>query len=135
MKRSAVRPVAVLSAVALLWGVCALVPGAAAHSAVASAAGPSSASAPSGAAPGGPGRQSDLDTSRKDCFGTARNTVSKIWYTVADGVLSDVYSPTIENANVSTLQFIVTGATFADLQQRNMTYTVSSPDPLAWCAR
>jgi glucan 1,4-alpha-glucosidase len=119
-----------LSAVALLSGVCALVPEVAAHSAAASAAEPSSASSPSGAAPGGPGRQSYLDTSRKDCFGTARNTVSKAWYTVADGVLSDVYSPTIENTNVSTMQFIVTdGATFADLQQRNMTYTVSSPDP------
>ena len=130
MKRSANRPAAGLSALALLSGVCALVPGVAAHASIASSADPSSVSSPSGTAPGGPGRQSYLDTSRKDCFGTARNTVSKVWYTVADGVLSDVFSPTIENTNVSTLQFIVTdGATFSDLQQRNMTYTVSSPGP------
>ena len=127
MKASAIRPVAGLSALALLSGVCALV---AVRPAAASAADRPSASSPSGAAPGGPGRQSYLDTARKDCFGTARNTGSKVWYTVADGVLSDVYSPTIENTNVSTVQYIVTdGATFADLQQRNMTYTVSSPDP------
>jgi glucan 1,4-alpha-glucosidase len=81
------------------------------------------------AAPGGPGAQSYLDTARKDCFGTARNTRSKVWFTVADGVLSDVFSPTIENSNVKTLQYIVTdGRTFADLQQRDMTYAVSSPD-------
>ena len=82
-----------------------------------------------GAAPGGPGAQSYLDEARKDCFGTARNNTSKVWFTVADGVLSDVFSPTIENTNVKTLQYIVTdGKTFADLQERDMTYTVSSPD-------
>jgi glucan 1,4-alpha-glucosidase len=44
-------------------------------------------------------------------------------------VLSDVYYPTIESSNVKTVQYIVTdGKTFADLQERDMTYTVSSPD-------
>jgi glucoamylase len=88
------------------------------------------AAAPGGAAPGGPGAQSYMGTARKDCFGTAANTGSKAWYTVADGVLSDVYSPTIENSNDATLQYIVTdGKSFTALQQRDMTYTVSSPDP------
>ena len=94
------------------------------------ARGASVAAALGGGAPGGPGAQSYLDTSRKDCFGTAASTGSKAWYTVADGVLSDVYSPTIENSNDATLQYIVTdGASFTALQQRDMTYTVSSPDP------
>jgi glucoamylase len=89
----------------------------------------SSASTPSATAPGGPGAQSYLDLARKDCFGTARNTTSKIWFTVADGVLSDTFSPTIENSNINTLQYIVTdGRSFTDMQQRDMTYTVSSPD-------
>ena len=70
-----------------------------------------------------------MDVARKDCFGTAQNTTSKVWFTVADGVLSDAYYPTIESSNVKTLQYIVTdGKTFADLQERDMTYTVSSPD-------
>jgi glucoamylase len=70
-----------------------------------------------------------FDLGRKDCLGTARNTTSKVWYTVADGVLSDVYEPTIDNTNVSTLQYVVTdGSTFTDLQTRDMTYTVSA-DP------
>ncbi|MBV9818002.1 MAG: hypothetical protein JOZ07_06580 [Solirubrobacterales bacterium] len=94
------------------------------------------AATPSGQAPGGPGAPSYLDTARKDCFGTARNTTSKVWFTVADGVLSDVFTPTIENTNVSTVQYIVTdGRTFADLQQRNMTYSVSSPDPSGMVCR
>ena len=36
---------------------------------------------------------------------------------------------TIQNSNVNTLQYIVTdGRSFIDMQQRDMTYTVSSPD-------
>ena len=93
-------------------------------------------SARSGEAPGGPGSTSYLDMARKDCFGTARNTRSKVWFTVAGGVLSDVFSPTIENTNVNTVQYIVTdGRTFTDLQQRDTTYAVSSPDPSGMVCR
>src|SRR5271170_2851333 len=78
-----------------------------------------------GAAPGAPGAASYFDLARKDCVGTAADRGSKVWYTVADGVLSDVYEPTIDNTDVSTLQYVVTdGATFTDLQTRDMTYTV-----------
>src|ERR1700761_9482078 len=80
-------------------------------------------------APGAPGDQSYFDLARKDCVGTARNTHSKVWFTVADGVLSDVYYPTNDNTNNETLQYVVTdGKTFTDLQTHDMTYTVSAPD-------
>jgi glucoamylase len=73
----------------------------------------------------GPGALSHFDLARKDCLGTARNSTSKVWYTVANGVLSDVYYPTVDNTNVETLQYVVTdGTTFTDLQTRDMTYTV-----------
>jgi glucoamylase len=82
-----------------------------------------------GVAPGVPGAPSYFDLARKDCLGTAAGTGSKVWYTVAGGVLSDVYEPTIDNTDVSTLQYIVTdGATFTDLQTRDMTHTVAG-DP------
>jgi glucoamylase len=81
-------------------------------------------------APGAPGALSHFDLARKDCFGTARTSGSKVWYTVAGGVLSDVYSPTIDTTNVETLQYVVTdGRTFTDLQGRDMTYTVRTMDP------
>src|SRR5690348_17604454 len=87
------------------------------------------AAAPAGVAPGAPGAPSYFDLARKDCVGTATGTRSKVWYTVAGGMLSDVYEPTIDNTNVSTLQYIVTdGSTFTDLQARDMTYTVAA-DP------
>ena len=81
-------------------------------------------------APGGPGALSHFDLARKDCLGTANSTASKVWYTVAGGVLSDVYYPTIDNTNVETLQYVVTdGSSFTDLQSRDMTYTVQALDP------
>ena len=97
---------------------------------VAAGAGGLAAAAPAAAAtaaPGVPGAVSHFDLARKDCVGTARDRTSKVWFTVADGVLSDVYEPTIDTTNVETMQFVVTdGRTFTDLQTRDLTYTVSA---------
>src|SRR6266705_538179 len=83
------------------------------------------AASPANPASDGPGALSHFDLSRKDCLGTARNTSSQVWFTIANGVLSDVYYPTADNTNVETMQYIVTdGSTFTDLQTRNTTYTV-----------
>jgi glucoamylase len=82
------------------------------------------------AATDGPGTLSHFDLSRKDCVGTANSRASKVWFTVAGGVLSDVYSPTVDNTNVETMQFVVTdGASFTDLQTRDTTYTVRAAGP------
>src|SRR5438034_5355436 len=83
------------------------------------------AASPANTAPDGPGALSHFDLARKDCLGTARNTTSKVWFTIANGVLSDVYYPTADNTNVETMQYIITdGSTFTDLQTRDTTYTV-----------
>jgi glucoamylase len=108
------------------------VPGAAsgaAASAVPPGAVPPGVVAPGVVAPNAPGALSRFDLARKDCVGTARNATSKVWFTVAGGVLSDVYEPTIDNTNVKSLQYVVTdGATFTDLQERDTSYAVST-DP------
>src|SRR5258705_1352671 len=86
---------------------------------------------PAAASPaaGAPGAASHFDLARKDCLGTARNSSSKAWFTVAGGVLSDTYYPTVDNTNVETLQYIVTdGSTFTDLQTRDMSYVATSLD-------
>ena len=81
---------------------------------------------PAAEATGAPGALSYYDEARKDCAGTAADTASKAWYTVADGELSDTYAPTIDNTDVKSLDPIVTGPGFTALQPRDMTYTVSS---------
>ena len=95
-----------------------------------------SAPAPAATATDGPGALSHFALARKDCVGTAQNERSKVWYTVADGVLSDVYYPTNDNTNNETLQYVVTdGSTFTDLQTRDMTYTVQALDKRALTCR
>jgi glucoamylase len=102
-----------------------VITGAVGFSAATGCAGPTSGMT----APGAPGAMSHFDLARKDCVGTAANVASKTWYTVANGVLSDVYSPTVDNTNVETMQYVVTdGHSFTDLQTRNLTYTVNA-DP------
>ena len=94
----------------------------------ASAAGASAATAASapGEAPGAPGAMSHFDLARKDCVGTARNRTSKVWFTVADGVLSDVYYPTIDNTNVETLQYVVTDGKTLHRPRRRATRRTAS---------
>jgi glucan 1,4-alpha-glucosidase len=95
-----------------------------------------SASAAAAPAPDGPGAMSHFDLARKDCVGTALSDRSKVWFTVADGVLSDVYYPTNDTTNNETLQYIVSdGKTFTDLQTRDMTYTVQALDKRALTCR
>jgi glucan 1,4-alpha-glucosidase len=78
-------------------------------------------------APVSHGDLSHFDIARKDCLGTARNRTSKVWYTVANGVLSDTYYPTVDNTNVETLQYVVSdGSSFTDLQTRDTTYTAEA---------
>src|SRR6476469_1343717 len=107
---------------------------AAAAAALAVATLPATASA--APATDGPGALAHFDLSRKDCVGTARNTRSKVWFSVANGVLSDVYFPTNDNTNVETLQYLVTdGSSFTDLQTRDTTYTVQATDDRALTCR
>ena len=77
-----------------------------------------------GRAGDGPGTLSYYDLARKDCVGTAPNGTSKTWYTVAGGMLSDVYYPTVDNTNVHSLEYVVTDGSSTDIQPRDMTYTV-----------
>ena len=87
------------------------------------------ADSPPSVAPGSPGAASAFDLARKDCVGTARNTTSKVWFTVADGALSDVYWPTVDATNVHALQYLVSdGQSFTDIQTRDMHYQLI-PDP------
>jgi glucoamylase len=85
-------------------------------------------------APPGPGTAAHFGLARKDCVGTATGRTSKVWYTVAGGVLSDVYEPTIDNTNVETMRFAVTdGSTFTELQSRDTTSWESHSVDRAGC--
>jgi glucoamylase len=47
-------------------------------------------------APGAHGQAATWSPGDKDGFGTARTTASKVWYTLNDGALSEVFFPRID---------------------------------------
>jgi glucoamylase len=57
--------------------------------------------------PGKPGSDAHWPTAAKQGFGTANSTRSKIWFTLGDGVMTEVYYPTLDVPNVQTLQLVV----------------------------
>jgi glucoamylase len=85
-----------------------------------------------GEAPGAPGLGSSWTTGNKMAIGTAASGTSRVWFTVADGVTSEVYYPRADVANVQDLQYIVSdGTTFADLERDATTHAVTMPDEKA----
>ena len=93
-------------------------------------ASPVLASARSGQAPGAPGAASDWVTGDKDGFGTARGTDSKVWYTLSNGELSEIYYPRIDTPSTRDTQLVVTdGRTFTDRESTGTIHRVRLLDP------
>ena len=91
---------------------------------------PAVAADQSGPAPGAPGAASDWVTGDKDGFGTARGTASKVWYTLNNGELSEIYYPRIDTPSTRDTQLVVTdGRTFTDRETTDTTHRVRLLDP------
>jgi glucoamylase len=59
-------------------------------------------------APGAPGARPTWTNGNKQGVGTATAQASKVWFTLGDGVLTEAYYPTVDKANLRTLEFVVT---------------------------
>ena len=60
-------------------------------------------------APGAPGRDAQWASAGKTGVGTSNTLESKVWFTLRDGALTEVYYPTVDIANVRMLELIVVG--------------------------
>jgi glucoamylase len=115
MKRSAIGKGVGLASAAVLAMALALGP-------------PAVAARPS--APGAPGAASDWVTGDKDGFGAARGTSSKVWYTLNNGELSEIYYPRIDTPSTRDTQLVVTdGSTFTDRETTDTIHSVRLLDP------
>src|SRR5664280_952244 len=86
----------------------------------------------SGDAPGAPGGGSSWTTGDKIALGTASGTASPVWFTVANGVMTEVFYPRADVPNVQDLQYVISdGATFVELERDATTHAVSMPDERA----
>jgi glucoamylase len=78
---------------------------------------------------GSPGMAPRWTRGAKDAVGTALSTSSYIWFTLAQGILTEVYYPTIDRPQLRDLQYLVTdGRTFFHEERRNL---ISTVEPLA----
>src|SRR4051812_31339963 len=58
-------------------------------------------------APGAPGNDAYWATAAKQGIGTSATLESKVWFTLAQGVMTEVYYPDVTTANVHLLQFVI----------------------------
>ena len=60
-------------------------------------------------ATGGPGTEPRWTSGAKTIVGTAQSARSRIWFTVNDGVLAEIYHPDVDQANTRVVRFLITG--------------------------
>jgi glucoamylase len=88
------------------------------------------ASAATGTAPGAPGAAPDFTPANKDGFGTATTLESKVWHTLSNGELTEVYYPDLGTPSVRDLQFIVSdNKTFAERETDATNHVTELADP------
>ena len=85
---------------------------------------------------GKPGIPPNWSTASKQGLGTACNNTSKVWFTIANGTVTEVFYPGIDIANTRDLQFFITdGETFFDEERRNTSVKVEYIDSKALAYR
>ncbi|MGA7949782.1 MAG: RICIN domain-containing protein [Thiobacillaceae bacterium] len=85
-----------------------------------------------GTASDGPGGAASWTTGNKMAVGTSADTTSKVWFTVAKGITTEVFYPRLDVPNMQDMQYIVTdGSTFVDLERDATDHVVSMPDEKA----
>src|ERR1044072_4448973 len=70
-------------------------------------------------------------TAAKNGFGTSNTLTSKVWFTLANGVMTEVFYPTIDLPNVQTLQvYVDTGERFEN-EITDTIHRLELPNPSA----
>ncbi|MEP6920163.1 MAG: glycoside hydrolase family 15 protein [bacterium] len=81
-------------------------------------------------APGAPGLDAHWSSAAKNGFGTANTLTSKVWFTLQNGVMTEVYYPKLDVPNVQSLQLIVVGNK-VEAESDDMDHRVDLVDPRA----
>jgi len=68
-------------------------------------------------------------TAAKNGFGTSNTIASKVWFTLADGVMTEVFYPTLDMPNVQTLHFLIASDAWIDDEIENTSHRLELPNP------
>lgn len=89
-----------------------------------------------GEAFGHPGIEPKWTSSSKEGIGTALADSSPVWFTLAYGILNEIYFPRVDNANTRDAQYLVTdGQTFFHEEKRDLKHHLEYADPRALAFR
>ena len=91
--------------------------------------------AAAGSAPGAPGSNATWDESQVTGFADSLGASSKVWYTLGNGELENVFYPETDNPDTFGLQYVVTnGSSFASTETTGTSHTITlaDPDALVW---
>ncbi|MGH9872848.1 MAG: glycoside hydrolase family 15 protein [Pyrinomonadaceae bacterium] len=81
-------------------------------------------------APGAPGQDAHWPSAAKNGFGTSNTLASKVWFTLNNGVMTEVYYPRLDVPNVQTLQLIVRDSK-VETETDDMNHRLEVVDPSA----
>lgn len=85
-----------------------------------------------GTASGGPGSGASWTTGNKLAVGTSAGSFSKVWFTVAQGITSEIFYPRLDVPNMQDMQYVITdGVTFVDLERDATKHEIAMPDEKA----
>lgn len=85
---------------------------------------------------GSPGIEPRWTSARKEGVGTAYSVASRIWFTLWQGIVTEVYYPTVDRPQIRDWQFLITdGETFFDEEKRDLKTRVEYVDPDALAYR
>jgi glucoamylase len=79
-------------------------------------------------APGAPGAIPTWTPGSKEAVGTSTSTESHVWFTLQGGVLSEVYYPRLDTADVHSLEFAVSDGKTVWIESKDMLHSLSSID-------
>ena len=83
---------------------------------------------PASAASDGPGGAASWTTGNKLVVGASAGTGSKVWFTVAKGITTEVFYPRLDIPNMEDMQYVITdGSTFVDLEHDATSHVISMP--------
>ena len=82
-------------------------------------------------APGRPGQDAHWPTAAKDGFGTANTLASKVWFTLSEGLMTEVFYPRLDIPNVQALQFVVVTPSGIETESADTTHEIQVLDSRA----
>ena len=81
---------------------------------------------------GGPGIEARWTSSAKEGAGTAYHTSCRLWFTLSDGIINELYYPHVDQPNTCNSQFLITdGESFCHEKKRGLTHQIESENNLS----